>query len=160
MKQISIIEVGIGDRTAPVTLYKIEEGETLSSISRVYVLASNENNEVVLIFNEKRKIWGFPGGHTEENETVTQTAKRECIEEIKYSLKSCEPSYVLSNKLDDDTESLQVICFAKLGEPSNEFVDENESVKEVKFVPVENVLDELGNAALWNQILEKYKVWL
>ncbi len=124
MKRISVIEVSIGDKTVPVTLYGVEEDETLSSISRVYVFASNEKKEVALIFNEKRKIWGFPGGHTERNETVVETARRECIEEIEYSLKSCKPAYVLSNKLDNGVESLQVICFAKIGESSNEFIDE------------------------------------
>jgi len=160
MKKISVIKINIGDRVVPTTIYKVEKGEALPSISRVYVFASNDNGEIALIFNDKRKIWGFPGGHTEKNEAVEQTANRECIEEIGYSLKSCEPSYVLSNKLDDDTESLQVICFAKVGSPSNEFVDENESVSTIKFVPIDGALEKVGNFLLWEDLIKNYKTWL
>jgi len=160
MKQVSVINVRMGDETIPVTLYKIEENETLPEVSRVYVFASNEKNELALIYNSKRDIWGFPGGHADENETVVQTATRECIEEIQYSLDACEPHYVLSNKVDDTTESLQVICFAKTGKPSTEFVDDAESVSEVKFSPINNVLEEVGNKELWEEILKNYEAWL
>jgi len=160
MKEISVIQIEIDKKIVPVTIYKIEEGENIPLVSRVYVFVSNDKNEMALIFNDKRKIWGFPGGHTEENESIEQTARRECVEEIKYSLESCEPAYALSNKLDNDIDSLQVICFAKIDKPSNEFIDENESVTLVKFLPIDEVLSEVGNASLWCDLIQNYKVWL
>lgn len=160
MEKISTNNVRVGEKVVLVTVYKIEEVEKIKDISRVYVLAGNEKGEVALIFNSKREIWGFPGGHPNENETIKESAQRECIEEINYSIKNCELKYVLSNKLDDNKEELQAICFAKINEVSKEFVDEDESVSEVKFVTTDKILEEVGNSELWKDIIQGYSEWL
>lgn len=159
MKKITTKKIKIGEKTLPVTIHSINKEDKIN-FSRVYIIASNNNGKIALIYNSKRNIWGFPGGHPEKNETVYETAQRECIEEIKYSIKNCEPKYVLSNKLDDETEEMQIICFAKINKKSNKFVDENESVNQIKFTKVENVLNEIGNADLWKEILQEYNQWI
>ncbi len=160
MEKISTREIKIGEKIIPVSIYSIKEDEKVENFSRVYVVVADNEGKVALIYNSKRKIWGFPGGHPEEDETIKETAQRECVEEIKYSIKDCEPKFVLYNKLDDNKEETQIICFAKIDKESNEFVDENESVKEIKFVNVENVREKIGNADLWEDILQGFKDWL
>jgi ADP-ribose pyrophosphatase YjhB (NUDIX family) len=160
MKKISTKEIKIGEKAISVSIYSIEKDESTKDFSRVYVVVADDEGKIALIYNSKRKIWGFPGGHSEEGETINETAQRECVEEIKYSIKDCEPKYALSNKLDDNKEETQIICFAKVDRESDEFVDENESVKEIKFVNVESVKEEIGNADLWEDILQGFKEWL
>lgn len=41
----------------------------------------NENVLFLLVYSERNKEWGFAKGHIEQNETETQTAKREIEEE-------------------------------------------------------------------------------
>ena len=42
----------------------------------------NEKNEVLLVKKRKEKLWGFPGGGIEPDETAHQALKRELKEEI------------------------------------------------------------------------------
>lgn len=41
-----------------------------------------ENGKILLIKDEKDAFWKFPGGRTEEGETLEETAKREVKEEL------------------------------------------------------------------------------
>lgn len=40
------------------------------------------DNKVLLVYEKNRNFWGFPKGHTEENENEIQTALREVKEEV------------------------------------------------------------------------------
>ena len=42
----------------------------------------NDNNEVLLVYEKRRKYWGFPKGHKEGNESEEETAIREVKEEV------------------------------------------------------------------------------
>jgi len=159
MKKISDKKIKIGSNTIPVSVYSIYENEKIN-FSRVYVIASDNNGDIALIYNSKRDIWGFPGGHPNENESFEKAAKRECVEEIKYSIKNCEARFVLSNKIDGQEEEFQIICFAKIDKKSTEFVDEDESVSEIKFVKTSDVQKEIGNEGLWEEIIQGYRDWL
>lgn len=46
----------------------------------------NENEEVLLVSNNKGEIWAFPKGHSEEGETLEQSALREVKEETGYEV--------------------------------------------------------------------------
>jgi len=46
----------------------------------------NENNQVLLISESNGKIWTFPKGHAENDETIEQVALREVKEETGYSV--------------------------------------------------------------------------
>ena len=141
-----------------VDVFLIEKDE-VKDFSRVYVVVRNSDNKIALIYNSKRDVWGFPGGHSEEGESVYDTAMRECVEEIGFSIKNCESKYVLLNKLDNGEEKMQIICFAEIDKESKKFVDENESVSCVKFVDIKNIQEEMGNFDLWEGILQEYKKW-
>lgn len=159
MKKICEEIVSVGDKVITVKVCKIDKKDKLISFSRVYVVVCNKKSEVALIYNSKRGIWGFPGGHPNEGESIEEVASRECIEEIGYSISECEPVYVLINKLDGNKEELQVICFAKIKEKNDSLKDENESVTNVKFVALSKVLNEMGNASLWREIIKGFGEW-
>lgn len=46
----------------------------------------NEDKQVLLISDSNRKIWSFPKGHAEYNETLEQVALREVKEETGYEV--------------------------------------------------------------------------
>ena len=47
----------------------------------------NDNDEVLLVSAKGEKIWTFPKGHVEKDETLDQTALREVEEETGYQIK-------------------------------------------------------------------------
>jgi ADP-ribose pyrophosphatase YjhB (NUDIX family) len=120
MEKISTREIKIGEKIIPVSIYSIKEDEKVENFSRVYVVVADNEGKVALIYNSKRKIWGFPGGHPEEDETIKETAQRECVEEIKYSIKDCEPKFVLYNKQRDNGKLRY--CFARIDKDSNDLL--------------------------------------
>ena len=47
------------------------------------------NNKILLVQQKKQSsfgLWGLPGGHVEQNESIDQALKRELIEEIGYEI--------------------------------------------------------------------------
>lgn len=46
-------------------------------------LVNKELKSVAVIYREKQKDYSFPKGHTEEGETIEETALRETAEETK-----------------------------------------------------------------------------
>lgn len=145
--------VNIGEKVISITVKKIKSDEIPDKISRVYVLAFDDDGNVPLIFNSKRKIWGFPGGHTGEGETIEQTAYREFAEEVNRELIEGNKRFLIINKIDDDKEENQIICFGKVGDKKTDITDEEESVSEVSFVPIQDVISHIGNTQLWGPIV-------
>jgi 8-oxo-dGTP pyrophosphatase MutT (NUDIX family) len=123
--------------------------------SRVYTIALNENKQIGLIYNSKRNIWGFPGGHTEPEETIFETAKREYIEEMGYSIKDIKIIATIISQIDENKFEEQVICLATIENKSKEYIDENETVTKKGFFDKEKVLKNIGNKELWKPLLEK-----
>ena len=160
MKKIKDKQVNVGANNINVTIFQIEKEDILENVSRIYIVAINSDNKVPLIYNSKRDIWGFPGGNIEEGETLEKAALRESVEEIKMSIKDIENKYMLINKIDDDKEEKQIICFAKVGEENTEFKDKNESVKQVIYVPVNDIISKIGNESLWDIIINEFKNWI
>lgn len=159
MKKIDDKTVTIGDKSVIISIFKLDAQESLENLSRVYVIGANKSGEVVLIYNSKRNIWGFPGGHLDKGETVLDTARREFIEEVHRDIENVKVTYLLVNQLDGDQQEAQAICFAMVGEENTSFVEKDETVTETKFVPVQDVAAEVGNLGLWTDILEDFQEW-
>jgi 8-oxo-dGTP pyrophosphatase MutT (NUDIX family) len=160
MEKIKTTIISIGINTIEVELYNIEEKDNIEDISRVYVVAIDEEGKVPLIYNSKRDIWGFPGGHIEKGESIIAAANRECIEEIKKSIKNCEQKFLMINQLDENKNEKQVICFAKIGQDSVEFIDENESIKKIVYLQIDEIIQKIGNENLWRPIITEFNNWV
>ena len=160
MEKLKTAKIIAGSREVNVEVYGLEDKDELSNLSRVYVIAVDKNKSVPLIYNSKRDIWGFPGGHVDEGESCSQTASRECIEEIKKTINDCQPKFLLINKIDNEEEENQVVCFAKIGRECTDNVDENESVKKVIYVPIGEIISKIGNEDLWGLIVDNFKLWI
>jgi len=155
MKKIKTSSVFAGSRKVDVDIYALNEDNKLVDLSRVYIVAIDKKNNVPLVFNSKRNIWGFPGGHVEKGESFMNTAMRESIEEIKKKINNCQQKFLLINKIDGEKEEKQVVCFAEIGEDCNDFADENESVKEVVYTPISEIISKVGNKDLWDPIIDE-----
>ncbi len=160
MKKIKETKVNIGTKEVIVGIYGLDNSDELKDLSRVYVVAVDADNNVPLIYNSKRDIWGFPGGHVEEGESIDKAALRESIEEIKKTITKCAYKFMLINKIDNEKEEKQIICFARVGEDSTDFKDENESVKQVIYTPISEIISKIGNEELWNVIIESLNEWV
>jgi ADP-ribose pyrophosphatase YjhB (NUDIX family) len=159
MKKINTHKIIVGQKKVKVDLYKINKNDNLNNLSRVYVIASDKNKKIPLIYNSKRKIWGFPGGHIEKGESYLNTALRECIEEIKKTIKKCQEKFLLINKIDSKKKEKQIICFAKISEECENFIDENESVNKIIYTPIDKIISKIKNKNLWEPILNQFKEW-
>ncbi|MCH7851089.1 MAG: NUDIX hydrolase [Nanoarchaeota archaeon] len=158
MEQIYCGDVKFAGKTDNLSLHKIKNDERFDNLSRVYVIVGDDKNNLALIYNSKREMWGFPGGHSEEGESVKETAERECAEEINYTVTNIEQKYAFSYK-SGDKEQIHVLCFAKLGEEEHETFDEDESVSEVKFIPISEVAGKIDCGKIWKDIINEYKNW-
>lgn len=149
-------QIQIGEKNIEVHVEKIASDFVLDDISRVYVVACNDDEKIGLIYNSKRDIRWFPWWHTEQNESIIETAKREYIEEMRFDLQTSIPSYILRNQIDTHTIEKQVICFWKIGMQSNAFTEDLETVTQVWFFDVEEVLKKIKNTDLRKSILEDF----
>ena len=160
MEKVKEVLVNAGSREANVKIFKINNPDKLQDLSRVYVIATNSEKKVPLIYNSKRNIWGFPGGHIKEGESVENAASRESIEEIKKTIKNCESKFLLINKIDEEEEKNQVVCFANIGKDSTKFQDEYESVKKIVYVEIDEIIQKIGNRNLWESIISELNNWM
>lgn len=159
MEKIQDCVVNLGSSEVKVYIFSLDDNDELLDISRVYVIARGASGNIPLIYNSKRDIWGFPGGHVEEGESVERAANRECIEEIQRSISNCTPRFLLLNKIDDKTEEKQIVCFANIEEKNDSLKDDNESVNRVEYLSFDEVKKRLGNLDLWDSILEDFSMW-
>lgn len=106
------------------------------------------NEKLVLIYNSKRNIWGFPGGTIEENETIEEALTREMIEEAQIQVsKAIFLGYVWT---EDTQDSLQLFFFVK-GNQLGEFIaDPDEGVTENRYIE----LSEWSKYLPWKEVGE------
>ncbi len=127
------------------------------AFSRVYTIAKNKEWKIWLIFNSKKNIRGFPWGHTEKWESISDTANREYIEEIRYSLSTCSPKYVIEYESEKNvTKERHLICFGTVWEKSNKYSEENEAVTKIWFFSTDEALKKIWNSELWINIFEDF----
>lgn len=138
------------------TVTLIDDSIELHDISRVYVIACNNEWEIWLIYNSKRQIRWFPWWRKEIKETVLETAHREFIEEMWYNLESCIMKYLIENNIDSDQTERQIICFGRIGVPDISQIEINESVTEMWFFSLDDVRQKMGNDWLREPIIADF----
>lgn len=146
-------EIQIWWKNITISISKITNDINLDNISRVYVIAYNDDWNIWLIYNSKRNIRWFPWWHKEPNETILDVANREYIEEIWYDLSSCTMAYLVENQIDSDQIEKQIICFGKIGNINTSHIEAEESVTEVGFFPFNQTIEKIWNKWLREKIM-------
>lgn len=89
---------------------------TKSVVSCRAVIIKDQN--ILLIHRKKdgREYWVFPGGHTEEGETLEQTITREVMEETSLNITKLGEPVFYTNKTFNENECY-FVCEVADGEP-------------------------------------------
>ncbi|MDO5729082.1 MAG: NUDIX domain-containing protein [Actinomycetaceae bacterium] len=142
------------------------DGLPTRSAARVILLT--ENNMVLLIrghdFNAPSASWWFTvGGGQEPNETVQQTAIRECFEETGYRLqeKDLEGPVIYRNSkfffADRTRRQIEHFFIARVPEFSLSTQrwtrDENQVLDEMRWFPIESLTAVLDDRPIYPQLL-------
>ncbi len=93
------------------------------------------NTEILLIKHVNSGHWSFPKGHVEGNETETETAKREILEETGIEV-NLDPTFreIVSYSPRKDTQKIVVYFIAKA--KNTDFVPQEEEIAEIKWVEI------------------------
>jgi hypothetical protein len=150
------IQINVWNKPKEICIDRILPGANLIGVSRVYVIASDALGNIAIVYNSKRQIWWFPWWHTEEDESVIETAHREFIEEVWYELSLCLPTFVFQNQIDKNFSEKQIVCFWKIGQQNTSKVELNESITKVWFFQAEHIPLKMGNENLWQSILKEF----
>lgn len=118
-----------------------------------------KEDKVLLICQKNNKVWGFPKGHIEENETEIQTALREVKEEVGLDVKiDIEKRYVLNYIINDEIDKTTVLYIAV---PKNEKIHMQESeIEDIKWCSFDEALNILtfdNSKKLFRQVIEDIK---
>lgn len=138
--------------------YNLTDADMTEVVKRVKVLLVNSNNEVLLGYSHND--YQFPGGHVEENETLTQTVNREVLEEtgIDLGIDNIEPfacaiGYYKDWPAEGKNRKIEIYYYEiKTDEKPNlentEYTEnEKEGNFELRYIPLTNVEDELRKNA-------------
>jgi len=105
------------------------------------IILFNSNNEILLqhrtndapIYPGK---WGFFGGHIENGENPLEAVKRECKEELNYSLKN--PNHILSHIIDE--LNMESLVFIEKYDNSKELIlNEGQAMKWFSIKDIDNL---------------------
>ena len=83
------LRMGLFDILALMHANKVinEQGET----EKAGCVVLNDKQELLLVTNAKRDVWGLPKGHAETGETPEEVATRETLEETGYEVVIIKP---------------------------------------------------------------------
>lgn len=111
---------------------KVLQNDIRKKIKKVYGVVFVDG-KLVLIYNSKRDIWGFPGGTIEPGEGVENALSREMEEEANISIS--KKAFLGYGWIDDDNQNLQAFFYVdglKLGDfisDPDESVTKNEHIE-------------------------------
>ena len=124
-------------------------------IRQVYGLCLNDKGEVLICREPDEKSWKLPGGHPENNETPTETLRRELMEEVDIevdnimALGTQRVDFPHNPKKSEGDLFYQVRYLCKIKKLLPQTIDPDTGVLyERKFIP----LLELNNYLKWNKI--------
>lgn len=110
----------------------------------VCVVIFNQKQEILMIQNRRYTVgrleWEIPAGRVEKNETITQAARRECMEETGCTLKDL--TFLCSQNPANGMSDAICHIFAAMVEEENGLLDQNE-IAEKCWLPQAKVLDML-----------------
>lgn len=81
---------------------RVPEGEDLDYTASAFIV---RDGKVLLMNHSKTGYWLQPGGHTEGEETLDETAKREVLEETGFRIRF-HPRFMPSSEYDEEAEDL------------------------------------------------------
>lgn len=111
----------------------------------------------VLMIHQNNDTIGFPKGHMENNETEEETAIRETKEETNLDVSINKDLRFETNYIVNDNIYKEVVYFVS-NKLSDNIIKQDEEIKDIKWVPIDNVLDLLqydNIRELWKKVLKK-----
>ena len=110
-------------------------------------LVNKELKSVAVIYREKQKDYSFPKGHTEEGETIEETALRETAEETKR-----DAEIVKKFQLGE-----RCVCYMFIALDKGKSNNNSEDTHFMQWVPFDEVEEKLSYESLrkgWNSVKE------
>lgn len=121
------------------TWIKTEDIESFHPATQVYGIVFNNKGEILICREFGKGKWQIPGGHSEENESLSQTLKRELVEEVDVEIEGVGPLGVQKVTFPDNPEKkaiYQARCIALLRKLLPQTPDPASGITwERKFVP-------------------------
>lgn len=115
-----------------------------------------DDGKVLLVFQNNDTI-GFPKGHVEGNETEEETAIRETKEETNLDVSIDKNLRFVTNYIVNNDVYKTVVYFVSK-KLSSDVIKQDEEIKDIKWVPIDEVLDLLqydNIKELWQEVLKK-----
>ncbi len=119
-------------------------------------LVNKELKSVAVIYREKQKDYSFPKGHTEEGETIEETALRETAEETK---RDAEIVKKFQPYIEEYTTPLgeRCVCYMFIALDKGKSNNNSEDTHFMQWVPFDEVEEKLSYESLrkgWNSVKE------
>lgn len=100
----------------------------------------DDNNRVLLVYENNRFFWGFPKGHIEDGETEVETAKREIKEEVGLDViidesKRFELKYIIRNEIDKT-------CVFYIAKPvAKDIIMQESEIKDIRWCTFDEAIE-------------------
>ena len=102
----------------------------------------NDENKILLVYENNHNFWGFPKGHVEGNETEIETALREVKEEVGLDVKIDKSKrFELHYTIRDEIDKTSVFYVAKT--LTTDVKIQIEEIIDYRWCTVEETLDTL-----------------
>lgn len=100
--------------------------------------------------------WGLPGGYLEPNETISQGAAREVLEETGWEIKDLKFLTIIDNP-HRRNEVRQNVSFVFIGTPVKQVQDPDDESEEIKWFPLDKLPPAAHIAFDHAEIITRYK---
>ena len=102
----------------------------------------NENDEILLVYNNSTNSWTYPKGHVKENEGFLETAKREIFEET--NIKNLEliselPPYERPTRQKEGKLKIMHMFLFKTNETENH--SNTRDIRKIKWVSINKIIN-------------------
>lgn len=115
------------------------------------------NDNKVLMVYQNNGLVGFPKGHVENDETEEETAIRETKEETNLDVSINKDLRFETNYIVNGNIYKEVVYFISK-KLSNDIIKQDKEIKDIKWIPIDEVLDLLqydNIKKLWKEVLKK-----
>lgn len=115
------------------------------------------NDNKALMIHQNNGLVGFPKGHVENDETEEETAIRKTKEETNLDVSINKDLRFETNYIVKGNIYKEVVYFISK-KLSNDIIKQDKEIKDIKWVPIDEVLDLLqydNIKKLWKEVLKK-----